>query len=129
MEIIKEGNKHCLKKIAELSDEDTEKLIGELCSRPCRLHATNRASQTMSVVSQNLKKDGFQHILSTGNNVITQENVEDYNEPLTRCIGKIRKMMLSLGHRIYRGLVFKKREEGKLIKHLELPNFSINLGI
>ena len=104
----------------------TDVAIDSKCSKICEhptalICAAENMKSDVVITSKNLEKDGFLHQLILPNqNGKTGKDDPKY-DPLSnagKAIRKIYELMMKLNHRLYRGQVYKKNENGKYFRSL-----------
>ena len=115
--MIKSSNLHCMKEKASVkqSDKEIEDRLEEsgIIKVACRILCLNKTlERVMSIASANLLKDGFTHHA----NIEMIHTTIPTSEPASvigKCLKSIHTLMEKLSHKLHRGDIYKKIEDGK----------------
>ena len=121
IQAIEDGNKHCFQLANNLNDQAAQEKIkkSDLSKRPCRIYATANV-KSIDVASKNLLKDKFYHECCSEIVPRTVDFQPENENAISLACTKVKKLMTKLNHRLYRGNVYKKHENGK---HCKLQTF------
>ena len=100
------GNDHCLAQV--LSKEEAKSLkadASELITSPCYIYCSAGLQQVMSTANKNLKTPGSKTFSDKKLNLATENG-------FWKAIRVMEKMMFELHHRMHKGSVYEKVDNG-----------------